>query len=471
MKAWAIAKRAIGVLLAVWLIVIGVSVLLLPLWHKPVSEEFKASAAQQMQQPGQATQQRVRLIDDNDEALFWRLKLIESAQQRIILSTYDFENDESGQDIMAALQCAAQRGVKVQILLDGVNGFLRWYGGAPLRALASQPNVELRLYNPINLLTPWRLNYRLHDKYLIVDDNAFLLGGRNIGDLFLGDYIPEDKKNVDRDLLIWKPEDSGPAVQQELTEYFENIWDLPTNHTKSRSENAVREDSQKLDERYNTLKEKYPEVFETLDLEAATLPANNIQLLSGSCEAKGKAPELWHTLRQRMLQGEDVIIQTPYIICNREMYQDLSNLCQDGRRVRIITNAVENGANPFGCTDYLNNRKKILKTGVEVYEHSSVFSIHAKTILVDDRWSMVGSYNLDMRSTYLNSEMMLAVDSPELNAQLRKDFEQQAQESLHVYPDGTETAGANYAPAPMGIVKKLLYGLLRLITLPIRHLL
>lgn len=469
-KAWT-TKRVLKNLLAVWLIVLLVSVVLAPLQRHAVSEEVKTAVAQQMDSPTSKAQERVLAIDDNNEALVWRLRLIEQAQHRIILSTYDFENDESGQDIMAALQNAAQRGVQVQILLDGVNGFLRWYGGAPLRALASQPNVELKLYNPINLFLPWRLNYRLHDKYLIVDDEVFLLGGRNIGDLFLGNYIPEDKKNVDRDLLIWKPDSSVPGTQQELAAYFDKVWNLPTNQTKARPGRAAQKESEKLAARYDTLKQKYPEIFDEIDFEAETLPANEIRLLTGSCKVENKAPELWYALQQQMLQGEDVIIQTPYIICDRAMYQDLENLCKDGRRVRIITNAVENGANPFGCTDYLNNREKILKTGAAVYEHTSIFSIHAKTILVDDRWSMVGSYNLDMRSTYLNSEIMLAVDSPELNEQLRQEFEVQAQESLQVMPDGTQTAGENYAPAPMGLFKKLLYALLRLITLPIRQLL
>ena len=419
----------------------------------------------------QPNTEQVLCIDDNTDALLWRLRAIEAAQENITLSTFQLGTLHSGMDMLAALQAAAQRGVQVRLIIDGGLNARSLTGNDLFQALASTPGVEIRFYNPISLLRPWQANYRLHDKYLIVDDNAFLSGGRNIGDLFLGDYIPKDKQNVDRDLLVWRPDATVPGLQDTLKEHFEEVWALPTNQTKSRPGKAAEKEAQKLAARYDALKETYPELKEKINFEAETLPVNGIQLLTGPNKPENKAPELWYALRQRMLTGEDVVIQTPYIICNKAMYQDLSELCEDGRKVCIITNAVENGANPFGCTDYLNNRKKILKTGCEVYEHTSIFSIHAKTILVDDRWSIVGSYNLDIRSTYLNSEMMLAVDSPELNAQLRQDFEKQAQESLRVEPDGTETAGSEYAPAPMGLFKKLLYALLRLITLPIRHLL
>lgn len=80
-----------------------------------------------------------------------------------------------------------------------------------------------------------------------------------------------------------------------------------------------------------------------------------------------------------------------------------------------MTNAIESGANPFGCTDYLNEKKNILATGSEVFEVSCGQSLHTKTILVDDHISMIGSYNLDLRSTYLDTELMLVIDCPELN--------------------------------------------------------
>ena len=83
-----------------------------------------------------------------------------------------------------------------------------------------------------------------------------------------------------------------------------------------------------------------------------------------------------------MEQGETILIQTPYIICDKGMYQDLSELCRAGKQIEIITNAVESGANPWGCTDYLNERKSILKTGAGVYACMAGQSLHTKTVLI-----------------------------------------------------------------------------------------
>ena len=101
------------------------------------------------------------------------------------------------------------------------------------------------------------------------------------------------------------------------------------------------------------------------------------------------------------------------------MYDDLSQLTDNNVSVEIITNDVAKGANPWGCTDYLNEKEKIWRTGVKVYEYMAPHSCHTKAVLIDDRMSIVGSYNLDMRSTYLDTELMLAVDSTELNAIIR----------------------------------------------------
>lgn len=100
--------------------------------------------------------------------------MIESAQQEIILATFDWRDDNSGRDMMAAMQGAADRGVHIRILVDGLAGTVYLRGNGSFRALAAMPNVEVKLYNPVSLLKPWKLNYRMHDKYLIVDNTAVI---------------------------------------------------------------------------------------------------------------------------------------------------------------------------------------------------------------------------------------------------------------------------------------------------------
>ena len=165
-----------------------------------------------------------------------------------------------------------------------------------------------------------------------------------------------------------------------------------------------------------------------------------------------------------------MVIQTPYVICSSEMYGELAALCAGAGRVRIVTNAVESGANLFGCTDYLNQKANILATGAQVYEFSGAHSMHTKTVLVGDRLSLVGSYNMDMRSTYLDTELMLAVDCKELNAQLRAGAEgQMAQSRVPLAAGGFEYGPAfPYPEYPAG--KRALHSLMRLVAPLIRHL-
>lgn len=171
--------------------------------------------------------ERVCLVDSNDDALRWRLRLIRSAQSEIILSTFDLRADNSGTDVIAALLDAAERGVQVRLIVDGINAQLHLCGNASFQALAAHENAAARLYNPLRLTRLWTANYRCHDKYLIVDRSAYLMGGRNTSDLFLGSG-GTSRQNRDRDVVVYADgsEDGSAAT---LLGYFEDIWQLDTN--------------------------------------------------------------------------------------------------------------------------------------------------------------------------------------------------------------------------------------------------
>ena len=201
------------------------------------------------------------------------------------------------------------------------------------------------------------------------------------------------------------------------------------------------------------------------------MPVESIALLTNPVEVKGKEPLVWNGIYQEIEGGRDVLIQTPYIICDRLLYGDLQKAVEQGTKVEILTNAVESGANPWGCTDYLNQKQKVLGTGVSVYECLAGQSLHTKTVLVDDDISLIGSYNLDIRSTYLDTEMMLRIESRQLNAALREKTQFYQEQSKKCMPDGTEQIGDSYEAAVQGPVKKAIYAVLRLVVRPVRHLL
>ena len=151
--------------------------------------------------------ERVRLLETPEEALFWRLKLITDATEEIRLSTYDMRSDTSGRYVMAALWEAAERDVTVDILVDGMSGVARLRRKPHFKALRTHPNVRVKFHNPVHLLKPRKSMIRLHDKYLIADDEVYLLGGRNINDLFM--HPESDDCNFDRDILVRAEEPDG----------------------------------------------------------------------------------------------------------------------------------------------------------------------------------------------------------------------------------------------------------------------
>ncbi len=418
--------------------------------------------------------ERVLCIDDNQEALLWRLRLIDSAKSRLILSTFEWREDVSGVIVMSALYAAAERGVKIRLFIDGIYGYLDLRDSLPFHALLSHPNIQVKFYNALVPSNISKVNYRMHDKYVIADDGAYLLGGRNTYDYFLGEA--PGRKNIDRELLVLEdgPRDKNSSLSS-LLRYFFSIWDLPCNRKA-----VCKKSGEDLQSGLNTLKEtaeslrtNFPAAYEEADAGRAAVPAEKIRLLANPTNPSRKEPTLWHALCSRMNGRDKVLIQTPYVICGKEMYQDLREAASSTNELTLLINAVENGANPWGCTDYLNQKQNILDTGTSVCEFIGDRSVHTKTVLIDDDISIVGSYNLDMRSTYLDTELMLDVKSPALNEQLRAIANRQMQKCRKVFPNGSYEDGPEYEPRELPREKMRIYSMMRVLTKlqPVRYLL
>lgn len=451
----------LGAVLAV--LVLGTAV---PTAIHPAAPAVPADFAGSCLLPGEAVE-RVASVETCGDALLWRLRLIASAKKELEFTCFQWKDDETGRAVMSALAAAADRGVRVRILLDGFNAELDLTGSRALRALAERPNVELRIYTPISLLRPWTIQTRMHDKYLIADDTAFLLGGRNTYDRFLKD---SPGASEDRELLVWQQTPGPDSALLQLQKYFESVWNLP--ETKSwHPAVGAGDQAGRLRALWAQLTAQEPLLQQTPDWAALTLPADRVTLLSNPVGSGVKKPVLWAQLCALMGLGGDVLIETPYAVCGDAMKNDLRTLTGAGIPVTVLTNSPETGANPFGCADLLNQRKSLVGLGVTVCEYAGARSSHTKTVLVGDSLSVVGSFNLDMRSTYLDTELMLAVASPRLNAQLRAEAAVRLDASRQNRPDGTVVCGPAFAPAPLKWTKRVLYALLRVVSLPIRHLL
>lgn len=464
-----VIKTILKCLLIFVLLIIVVN-LLEPALPAKLSEEQKENIGKTEYESEEIGSERILCVDDNNEALLWRLRMIEHAKESIIFTTFDFREDNSGTDVMAALYSAAKRGVKVRILLDDLNRLIRLGNSDSFRVLCVHENIEVRSYNTVELKNIFHENYRMHDKYLIIDDEMYLLGGRNTNDIFCGDT--SQWINIDREILVYETEPGQGESFLALMEYFTEIWNDPSVKTlrPSVKKKELDECSEILKSRNEVVCRQNETIRNYNDWIRDTYPANKITLLDNGTAAAKKKPVMLYELEHIMKQGTDVVIQTPYVICDRNMYEVLSNVSGQAN-VKIILNAVERGSNPWGCTDYMNNKDNILKQGVTIYELMNEDAMHTKTILVDDNISIVGSYNWDIRSTYLDTELMLVIDSKELNRHIRQLNVTYMDKSIEVLPDGTKTEGRDYYGVELSQSKKWFYRILRVIIRPIRYLL
>ena len=208
--------RALGIILGVYALLA-----VLPYAFPPEAE--RAQAAFVPMEDG-ASGDRATILTTGEQALAARLNLIANAETSLIVGSYLYADDESGYTVAAALLDAADRGVQVRIVVDGLVGRFNFWGGDLGYALGTHPNIELRYYNDLNLLAPWGLSARYHEKYVIADGRAFVLGGRNISDEFLTEE-EHPAYNYDLDVLMWRESPAQGSAAAALTAYFDRLWD------------------------------------------------------------------------------------------------------------------------------------------------------------------------------------------------------------------------------------------------------
>ena len=390
------------------------------------------------------SESKLLALHNNDDALAWRIALIEKAQHSIDAQYYSWHPDVSGKWLISKLIEAANRGVRVRLLLDDIHTL-----GADRRiaTLNRHKNIEVRLFNPFKLRWPvpllrifellWnlaRLNHRMHNKLLISDNVASIIGGRNIGDEFFG--LNKSFVFRDLDLLV-----CGDSVKQ-LSTSFDIFWNsslsktarrmisfrpgrLDYRHMKKQLDKNMAH-SQKVIQRINQLKIKLLNKTElqnklvTSDIEVFyDLPDNDIA-------AENKVA---HNLYQRIIQTQkQLTIISAYFIPGKTLISLFTTLIARGVKIQVLTNSLASIDVTPAFTGYERYRKQLLDLGVELFEfraepkylstHSAstinvdYLSLHAKSIIYDNA-TYVGTLNLDPRSEHLNTEIGLFIDNPD----------------------------------------------------------
>ncbi len=389
-------------------------------------------------------QDRVALIEDRYYSGLVRVNLIENAEETLDISYYTIHDGISTDIFLGSILDAADRGVKVRFILDGVFHHLEGDLKDVIYAFTEHPNIELKFYEPFDMLKPWTMNNRLHDKFIIADNNIALIGGRNIGD----EYFAKDDANIavvnDRDALILNTDerDYSNSVISQIEEYFNLVWDhdysvYPKENLSNRQITKGEQKTEDLRDRLEALRNNYPEAFENnFNWEEKTFPTNKITLVHNPIQRLNKEPWVYYELTNLAKNSkESILIQSPYIIPTKNMLKVLDMDRIGAENIDILTNSLYTSPNPFAISGYMNHREKIVDNSTNVYEFQGSGSIHAKSYIFDNRISAVGSFNFDSRSSYLSTETMVIIDSKEFAKDLEEEIGKYIGSSLKVGED------------------------------------
>jgi putative cardiolipin synthase len=409
------------------------------------------------------------LLNRGVDALRWRLALIESARRSLDLQYYIWQDDESGRLLFSKVIEAADRGVRVRLLFDDT-AMLSKEAGAAL--VNYHPNIEIRTFNPFSARSSiWtlidgafnlgRLNNRMHNKLLVVDNVLAITGGRNIGNKYFG----LDKRMNFRDMDVLA---LGPVVK-ELSDVFDDFWNsrwayppeaFVGKFTDEDEFNRVRqrfaEDIAK-DRELTRFVELSPSVWEEMKQrvkENTVIARSTVVRDSSDISSEQGRQEAFETIALIAEKAfDDVVIISPYFIPTDEGVVSLSNSVKSGKKVTVLTNSL--GSNDVTATNaaYKHYRKPLVNGGIKLYElrgdaqarsfyRSSdtvpkYLGLHAKVMIFDHRDVYIGSLNLDPRSVLLNTELGLFIESPELAAQVERAF------SLDLAPENSWVVGVD----------------------------
>jgi putative cardiolipin synthase len=405
----------------------------------------------------------IRLLRDPKSAFAARMLLALSAEKTLDLQYYIWQKDITGALLFETILDAAERGVRVRLLLDdnGIAGL-----DEVLAALNRLDSVEVRIFNPftqrklkwLGFITDFsRVNRRMHNKSFTVDNTVTVIGGRNIGDDYFG--ATNDLLKKDLDLV------AVGSVVDEVSTDFDKYWACGSAfpieevvHTAKTSTYTTREYmpkqacSAKREHYLAALKES--SLVQVLLSKKLTLEWKIAKMISDDpikgLGKQNKEAALFNKLTQIIGQPKSsVLIVTPYFVPSKEGVKAFAQLVKNGVSISVITNSMQATDVLPVHAGYAKRRKALLKAGIELhelkkmgtnaYEHlkklgplgSAASSLHAKTFAIDSERLFVGSFNFDPRSIHLNTELGFVIESPRLTSEVEREFYEQAKQNAY----------------------------------------
>lgn len=458
--------KTIMVLAGVYLLYIVISCVVVPYFYDPKADPlWKPTIKLNQNDKKVLSPDKVVLLQDREDSGLARLQLIKNAKESVDISTYAIHKGPYADLFFGCLFDAANRGVKVRLLLDGIvnqfNKDLRLYS----YAIFTHPNIELKYYEPLHIGKPWTWNNRFHDKLFIIDSELAIVGGRNIGDKYFSAAGTKGASN-DRDVIVFTEEqgENDNSVLRQIDDYYQYVWNHPF------TKNAVKKVSFKKEQRgkakaedalhiLENAKDVYPlPLDKPIDWKKDAYSTDKVYLLHNPHQRMNKDPLIWKELISLSEQATNSIyLESPYIVPTKKMldYADPEKIKVD--HWKVLTNSSASTPNMVAFSGYWSNRKHIIKWVDELFEYQKkTESLHGKTYIFDGKISLIGSYNVDARSTFLNTETMLLIDSEEfahfLQMELNKTVDNH---SLQVLEDGSYKEEERVEQGKVAVWKKI----------------
>jgi len=466
----------------------------------PSHEEYSASTrlaeaftVREAEHPGQSG---VAILERGPLAWLSRATLADVAERSIDAQYYIYSDDQTGLVLLQHLVEAADRGVHVRLLLDDNN--LAPGRDVELASLDRHPNIEVRVFNPSPFRESWlrrtqyltnlaRANHRMHNKMYVVDGEVAIVGGRNIGDTYFN-FDPSENYS-DLDLLV-----AGPAARS-LVDSFDAYWNsswaysaqalVPSAPTEEQTQQmlatlkAAAERADQKQRGYAFAKNDYldsllraPDELEWSEVEVVSDDPDKIdpeqQRATGAhhvpSRVAARIAQAWDATQQELL------IESAYFVPRSAGMAQFAELRRRGVTITVLTNSLSSTDVPAVHAGYRERRHKLLEMGVHLYEfertalpnqaaqrhlherpqdtwqegRSSAASLHTKLMVFDRELAWVGSYNIDPRSHFLNTEVGLMVHSPAIARRLAELAEgdlapdRSWEVELEPQPDGTK---------------------------------
>ena len=399
-----------------------------------------------------------RLLPDGEEALAVRLALIRRAEKSIDVQYYLIAADGTGRRFLDELAAAAARGVRVRVLVDDLSatGSDRLFG-----ALAGRPGVEVRSFNPLpargdsfarrltlSLHDLPRINHRMHNKLFIADGSFAVTGGRNIGDEYFG--RGRAAHFIDMDLLS-----TGPVVT-ELSALFDRFWNSPHAYPMQSlvrslpsqgdaggmaSIGPLAEPSRRDDDADSggTIAAELDRGVVEQRFARARLLADAPAAIADNDPDRADSAVMRGHLELVASADASVLVATPYFVPGADGLATLRAARARDVRFTVMTNSLATTDEPLVHFGYARYRLDLLRLGVSLHElmpmpdavaasaderhGASLGRLHAKLIVVDDRWVSIGSMNMDRRSARANTEAAIVIDDPVLAGEVTAFFE------------------------------------------------